>query len=503
MHVVKNKKTIILIIVSLIIYLLGFYFSYTQLFSKAFNGESYSVIRNVFEYGMMYISFLLFCSLLYKNKYLKIVSVLLLFFLSLNSLISYVCFFIYKSSFNGGMVLSILNTNFSESVSMATMYTLPIILSLLFFVFNVFVDNSVSKLHFSKLLLFSSFIWLLFPFLFKMKHVFFQNKGGGQMIKSVYYHYNDFSGGLHLQKEFAEIKNNKIRYNSQKINDGVNTIVILVGESVIPNHMQLYGYKIKDTPKQNSEIANMQLYKNAISPAGITNLSVPLILANIKPDEFKDNKKQIADNIVNFANQNGYETYWLATQSLSGSISVIASYSKNINYVSGYDEEILPYVSNALKNKNKKLIVLHLMGSHPNPCDKIPEKEKNFNPNNFYSCYDSSINYTDKIIGSLLNQLKKENAVFIYTSDHGLKVQNGKFLHADSKESTRVPFYIWSSPKISSQLRKKGVIVEPTQTSIIYSKTIDLMGFKTNNKTEKKIRYLGLDLKPINYSELK
>ena len=499
----ENNKVRILTVISLLLYLTGFYFSYTTLFIRLYNGVDYSVLRNILEYSVMYISLLLFCALLFKNKYLKVLSIILLFLLSINSLISVICFAVYGSSFNSGMVLSIINTNFSETVSMSTMYIMPIIISLLFFIFNIYVVKNLSKIKFNRFLIFSAIIWILSPVLFKIKHLYFYNKGGGQMIKSVYYHYNDFEGGIKLQKEFSEIKKNKIKYNAKKINDGVNTIVLLVGESVMPQHMQLYGYKIKDTPNQINEINNMMLYKNAVSPAAITNLSVPLMLSNIKPEEFNTNKQKVVDNVVNFANQNGYQTFWFTTQGLSGIISVIASYSKNIKYISGYDEAVVPYFSNALKNKAKKLIILHLMGSHPNPCDKIPEKEKVFNPNDFFNCYDSSINYTDKIIAQILKQLKNENAVFMYASDHGLKIKDDKFLHTDSKESTKVPFYIWFSPKLNNNLRKTGEIDDTTQTTIIYDKTLEFMGFETKKIPTKKIKYLGLDLKTINYSDLK
>ena len=143
------------------------------------------------------------------------------------------------------------------------------------------------------------------------------------------------------------------------------------------------------------------------------------------------------------------------------------------------------------------------MGSHPNPCDKIPEKEKVFNPNDFFNCYDSSINYTDKIIAQILRQLKNENAVFMYASDHGLKVKDEKFLHMDSKESTKVPFYIWYSPKLSIPERKTGTIEETTQTTIIYNKTLEFMGYESKIIPTQNLKYLNLDLKTINYSDLK
>ena len=113
----------------------------------------------------MYISLLLFCALLFKNKYLKVLSIILLFLLSINSLISVICFAVYGSSFNSGMVLSIINTNFSETVSMSTMYIMPIIISLLFFIFNIYVVKNLSKIKFNRFLIFSAIIWILSPVL--------------------------------------------------------------------------------------------------------------------------------------------------------------------------------------------------------------------------------------------------------------------------------------------------------------------------------------------------
>ena len=161
----ENNKVRILTVISLLLYLTGFYFSYTTLFIRLYNGVDYSVLRNILEYSVMYISLLLFCALLFKNKYLKVLSIILLFLLSINSLISVICFAVYGSSFNSGMVLSIINTNFSETVSMSTMYIMPIIISLLFFIFNIYVVKNLSKIKFNRFLIFSAIIWILSPVL--------------------------------------------------------------------------------------------------------------------------------------------------------------------------------------------------------------------------------------------------------------------------------------------------------------------------------------------------
>lgn len=494
----------ILIFPALLVYLLGFYFSYTELFTVLIKSNQTTLIRNVIEYGTMYLSLLFFCAWIYKVRFLRIIPYLLLILLSLNFLISVICFTIYKSSFNSGMVLSILDTNAKESLSMSSMFIYPIIFALLFWVLNIYLAKSISKITFPRFLILLSFLWIIFPVLFKLKHKFIENKGGGSMIKSVYYHYNDFLIGYNLKKDLENIKSNHVNYPLKKNRKEISTIVLLIGESVQPKHMQLYGYERKNTPYQVKEIKNMRLYRNALSPAGITNLSVPLMLSSIQPEEFLNNKIKIADNVVNFAEQKGYETYWMSTQSLSGIISIIASYSNNRKYFNGYDEVILPEFYKVLKNKNKKLIILHLMGSHPNPCDKIPEKEKIYSKNNIIDCYDSSINYTDKIIGEILNKLRDENSVFIYASDHGLKIKGDKMLHTDSKESTKVPFYIWFSPKLPKEVKETGIIESPVQTIMIYPQIIEFMGYKTNNNYQNlDFKYLNLDLKAIDYSNLK
>ena len=51
----ENNKVRILTVISLLLYLTGFYFSYTTLFIRLYNGVDYSVLRNILEYSVMYI----------------------------------------------------------------------------------------------------------------------------------------------------------------------------------------------------------------------------------------------------------------------------------------------------------------------------------------------------------------------------------------------------------------------------------------------------------------
>lgn len=134
-----RNKVIILTLIVLSMYIVGFFSSYPYLL--VFEKESSSVvdtIRNVLEYSLMFLSFITFCIIfLRKNKWLRVLGFLLLLVLVLNFSLSASCFFIYKQGFNVGMMLSILETNISESLSMMKTLGLPIVSTCLFFLLLV------------------------------------------------------------------------------------------------------------------------------------------------------------------------------------------------------------------------------------------------------------------------------------------------------------------------------------------------------------------------------
>lgn len=119
-------------ILLIIIYLTGFLISFPYIFDNLFGAEKLDSIRNIFEYGIMFCSFLVFNALLFKNKYTSVIAVILCLLLSINFLISVSCFLIYHSGFNVGMAISILESNPDEAMSMSYMFILPGILFCVF-----------------------------------------------------------------------------------------------------------------------------------------------------------------------------------------------------------------------------------------------------------------------------------------------------------------------------------------------------------------------------------
>ena len=506
----SKKSVLIYIIIGWFLYVVGFLSSFPYLLDfERSKVAMIDTIRNIIEYSLMFLSILCFCIVfLRKNKFLRSIAYLLLLLLSLNFMLSASCFFIYKQGFNVGMTLSILETNVSESLSMVKTLILPIIVTIIFYIILLLIFIGGSKIidkNFTKnkILIVFSFIWIILPALFFIKHKYISNKGGGLMVKNAIYHYSDFIAAQVLKKDIDGIINTKINYNL--INTGeqpIENIVVLVGESVRKQNMSLYGYQRETTPNEAAERDNMLLYQNAYSPAAITNMSVPIVLSNIDINNYQKELKKLGDNIVNAANHSGYNTFWYSTQGGAHGITAIATYSKNKKFLNGYDEVVIPYLKEALKDSSpKKLIVLHINGSHPYACDKYPPKEAVWE-GGIDECYDNSIRYTDKIIGQIFELLKNKNSALVYFSDHGQIKENEIYKHGDYKEAVQVPYFVWFSPSIKTD--KKGQkIEEPTSITTVYSKVLELMGTKNPKTVDNTGKYLRLDLNAIKYDDLK
>lgn len=491
----------IILVLTLIIYITGFLLSFPYLFDNLFGAEKFESIRNVFEYGIMFCSFLVFNAFLFKNKYTSIIAILLSLLLGINFLISVSCFFVYHSGFNVGMAISILESNVNEALSMSYMFILPGILFIIFTGMILYSINYLRKNVVTFNIKFSiiALLWLLMPVTFYLKHRYVSNKGGGRMIKSVYYHFSDFSTALKVQEDINLIKKNVPVFNIKKIQPGIENVILIIGESERKQNMSLYGYNKKTTPYTDLQSNNMMIFDNAVSPAGITNLSVPLMLSSIDPDEFRYNYSKLSYNIINLANQSSYNTFWISTQASAKGITAMASMSKNKKWVNGYDEAIIPELKNIIRQKNDKFIVFHIMGSHPNPCNRLPS---NWNSGDL-DCYDSSIKYTDFVMKDVFSTLKNTNSVVIYASDHGLKIKDNKLLHVDSKESTQVPFFVWYGDKVPETYRSVGRNTKQTQTTYIYPLIMKYMGLEEplHYKNEKN-RYLNLDMVGFDYDKL-
>lgn len=102
-------------------------------------------------------------------------------------------------------------------------------------------------------------------------------------------------------------------------------------------------------------------------------------------------------------------------------ITLIGSASNKSQWMTGeYDDALLPHLDEALKEKGKKLIMLHINGSHEIACTRYPEWADKFKTGNKYEdCYNNSILFTDYVIGEVIKRLEGSKSSLLYFSDHG------------------------------------------------------------------------------------
>lgn len=250
-------------------------------------------------------------------------------------------------------------------------------------------------------------------------------------------------------------------YQLQTQETGIDTYVLVIGESARSENMSIYGYPQPTTPQLEAERSHLLLWNHAISGAPITITAVPLA---ITADTVQNhNIHHYSDNIINLANQAGFDTSWFSKQGMLGdynnAITGIAMNAAHKHWVNnGFDDALLPDLRKALNHQGKQLIVLHIYGSHEPECTRFPTTDAPFSrqSDGIDACYDNSIHFTDKLLGNIFSLLKDRRASVAYFSDHALErepTQNVVYHHGGVKPSQHafeVPMFIWYSQQVNN-----------------------------------------------------
>ncbi|WP_109077880.1 sulfatase-like hydrolase/transferase [Aggregatibacter kilianii] len=247
--------------------------------------------------------------------------------------------------------------------------------------------------------------------------------------------------------------------------------VLIIGESMRRDYTSLYGYPQKTTPfleKVNGLIFNLYV---AAGPNTQPSLQRTLYRSTNNNEE-----TVYTDNIISLAKLAHYKTYWLSNQGKVGEWDTMASrigiqadesfFTKKGGYDSGNtpDTALLAPLKQLLeKDKDQtKLIVLHLIGSHPTFCAHLNGEEPKFHLiSREMSCYLDTLKQTDSLLSDINQILKAQNQSYsvIYFSDHGLAhLGEGKNLsmlnNKEYKQSYAVPFIRFSSDDTKRTLIK-------------------------------------------------
>lgn len=270
-----------------------------------------------------------------------------------------------------------------------------------------------------------------------------------------------FLQALKDKQLIASVTRNAPLYQLAVCDTGIDNYVLVIGESERTANMSIYVYGRETTPALEAQRKNLLLFTQAVSGAPVTITAVPLALTADTPKNH--DISHYSDNIINVANQAGFTTYWFSRQGSGGAhnnvITAIASGAHHSQWVnSGYDDALLPLFRRALQQPGKKLIVLHLYGSHENACDRYPANAAVFTGGSpADDCYGNSVRFTDSLIGQLFSELQGSHSSLLYFSDHALMREPDKavvYHHAGTRpprEALQVPMFLWFSPQIAAQ----------------------------------------------------
>lgn len=299
-------------------------------------------------------------------------------------------------------------------------------------------------------------------------------------------------------------KNDIIENNHQK-----QTHILVISESLTSKNMNVCGYPRKTTPFITQHQNELIILCHAYSRYSTTINSIKAMLTDIK-----SNPESIpTQSILGYAKASGFKTFWISNQddsylsSLFGDFTDEKIYHNKLGGRSSFslDEQILPYIDTALKDTaDKKLIIVHLIGSHPNYSARYPEKfnifptdKQGFDQINaemdkhhigmitkqHRDNYDNSVIYQDWIFNEIFNKIKADNShkrSMTFLSDHGNEVGHEKDYagHSNTTEAGfQVPIILWqNNPTVTGiELQKK------VDASLLDNYLLTIMGIKTKS----------------------
>ena len=255
------------------------------------------------------------------------------------------------------------------------------------------------------------------------------------------------------------------------------TVVIVIGESTTRLHMGLYGYPRDTNPQLNSIKSELTAFSNVFAsrPNTIESLEQVLTFADQEhPDWYKTKPSVIA-----MMKQAGYKSYWISNQqTLTARNTMLTTFAKQADEqvflnntrsqnAYSFDEKVLQPYSEKLKNADeKKLIIVHLIGTHMKYAYRYPISFDHFKNSSgllkglsedkvqTINAYDNAVRYNDHIVYELISRLKKtgQHSLLVYFSDHGEDVYDSKpndFKGRNEGNPTypmyAIPFVVWHS----------------------------------------------------------
>ncbi|KAA8698310.1 phosphoethanolamine transferase CptA [Pseudomonas proteolytica] len=289
-----------------------------------------------------------------------------------------------------------------------------------------------------------------------------------------------------------------------------STLVLVIGESTNRQRMSLYGYPRKTTPELDKLRDQLDVFDNVITPRPYTIEALQQVLTFA--DEDHPDLYLKTPSIVSMMKQAGYKTFWITNQqTMTKRNTMLTTFSEQADeqvYLNNnrnqnarqYDGDVLEPFSKALADKaERKLIVVHLLGTHMSYQYRYPPSFDTFTDRQgvpdgvrddqlpTYNSYDNAVRYNDFVVSSLIKDYAKTdpNGFLLYLSDHGEDVFDsaghdtlGRNEGKPTAPMYTIPFMTWASPKwrATHDWNMRGDVQRPYSSSQLIHTWADLAG---------------------------
>lgn len=253
--------------------------------------------------------------------------------------------------------------------------------------------------------------------------------------------------------------------------------VLIIGESARRDHFSLYGYDRETNPLLKNDSVTALIAKSA---ATYTTEGLKALLSYTP-------SSKLYEILPNYLYRTGVDVVWRTTNWGEPPVHIDKYYTitdikqQYPNSDERYDEILLEGLENEIErnNKEKQLIVLHTNTSHgPTYFKKYPSAFETFKPvcttvemsksnqEELINAYDNTILYTDYLIHSVIDKLRKIKDVrscVLYVSDHGESLgENNLYMHGvpmimAPAEQIEIPFIVWTSDSTTQVKNLKEV----------------------------------------------
>lgn len=244
-------------------------------------------------------------------------------------------------------------------------------------------------------------------------------------------------------------------------------IIFVLGESLAPSHMSLFGYTRPTTPFLNAQKNNPNFFHAVGLSGGVSTDIAVAFLLNMGFGEAGSLKAAKGTHcLFKLAKEKKYSTHFLSIQSAQ-QLRYIAPYlcasslddyqsmegvaPETEDHQAASDRNLLRYLEKIVHFDTNQFIMLHQRGSH-GPWQLRSSKEaKIFPHDNEVNYYDNSVVEFDLFMRDLSSLLKtsKKKILLVYVSDHGEGLgEGGSWGHGQlNRNSFEVPVLFMSFNK--------------------------------------------------------